>query len=109
MKACKLCVMRVYHRTISKAAQQILVNGFRDAVGTYMTEDQWRGVWASDRALDENEGACGDTLLAMDVPAHVFDEYEWKEDVAKSYRESLIPAAILNAFRRPTVVTEEQE
>jgi hypothetical protein len=60
------------------------------------------------RVLDESESAFFDTILTMDVPADVFEEYEWVEDL-KSYRESLIPADILNAFGRPSVVTEEEE
>jgi hypothetical protein len=100
--------LRVYHRTSIDVANQILLNGFRDGQGTYLTDQMWTGVWVSDVPLDENSGACGDTLLALDMPASVFEEYEWVEEL-KGYRESLIPADILNKFGPPKVVTEEEE
>ncbi|MFQ5430437.1 MAG: hypothetical protein ACE5E1_09030 [Phycisphaerae bacterium] len=53
--------MIFYHRT--DASAEILINGFRDGEGTYMTEIIHRGVWLSDRPLDANEGAYGDAVL----------------------------------------------
>ena len=52
-----------YHRTSRDNAQAILKNGFSDGVGNYGTEKKYHGVWISDRPLDENKGAEGDTLL----------------------------------------------
>lgn len=88
-------LMKVYHRTFHSAA--ILREGFRDATGTYLTAKQFSGVWVSDRPLDDNEGADGDVLLTLTIPAEVFKDYEWVED-RKPYRESLIPADVLNTF-----------
>ena len=31
----------------------------------------------SDRPLDPNDGADGDTVLVLDIPEHVVAEYEW--------------------------------
>ena len=88
-------LMKVYHRTFHAAA--ILREGFLDATGTYLTGKEFSGVWVSDRPLDVNEGAEGDVLLTLSIPVDVFEEYEWVED-GKGYRESLVPAAILNGY-----------
>jgi hypothetical protein len=58
--------MIVYHRT--HAADEILAGGFRNAEGHYMTSDLQSGVWVADHPLDENEGADGDRVLAVEVP-----------------------------------------
>jgi hypothetical protein len=90
--------MLVYHTTFNAA--QILAQGFRDGKGCYGTDTPRKGVWFSDRPLDVNEGAKGDTLLILDLPDKVFATYEWKED-GKPYREALIPAKVVNRYGRP--------
>ncbi len=95
--------MRAYHRTFY--ATEILREGFRDATDTYMTSREHTGVWVSDRPLDENEGAGGNVLLVIDISEEIFANYEWIED-GKTYREALVPAAILNALKRPEIVDE---
>ena len=91
---------QVFHTTY--ASKSILAQGFRDGEGHYLTDRRWRGVWLSDRPLDINEGAKGDTTLALDIPIHVFVEFEWMEE-GKPYRESLIPATIVNRYGPPEV------
>ena len=95
--------MRIYHRTFHSAA--ILQEGFRDTTGTYMTGYEFTGVWVSDIPLDENEGADGDVLLALDIPEEIFVKYEWVE-AEKPYRESLIPAKILNSLGSLEIVDD---
>lgn len=90
--------MRESHRT--SAADAILAQGFRDGEGTYLTAYVWRGVWASDMPLDENEGAAGNAVLVIEIPDEVFASHEWVKDVSFGYREALIPAPILNACPR---------
>jgi hypothetical protein len=100
--------MILYHRTNRKAAESILCDGFMDGEGTYLTDRVWRGVWLSDRPLDENEGACGDVLLRIhvSVPAReIGNKYEWVEE-GKGYREFLIPAEVLNAQVKKLSVEE---
>jgi hypothetical protein len=94
--------MILYHITSS-----IKRDGFRDTGGSYMTESEHRGVehrgvWLLDRPLDANEGAWGDTAIAVDLPLSEADlnQYEWKEE-GKVYREWLIPAAIINKYWWP--------
>lgn len=95
--------MLLYHRTNEAAA--ILAEGFRDGRGRYMTAVEFSGVWLSDRPLDFNEGAAGDTLLTVEVPEQAIIDYEWAED-GKPYREFLVPAEVVNRYGRPQVVTE---
>ena len=87
--------MRVYHRT--NAAQTILQRGFRDGKGCYLTDSIHTGVWVSDVPLDENEGACGDSLITLEIPEELFAQHEWIEEF-KTYREALIPAKLLNRY-----------
>jgi hypothetical protein len=99
---------RLYHRTSPAIAQLILREGFRDATGRFMTDQEFRGVWLSDRPLGENDGAAGDALLQVDVALadDAIDEYEWREK-GKPYREWLVPAALINAHAQLTIIEEE--
>jgi hypothetical protein len=99
--------MILYHVASSENAAAIRRDGFRDTGGSYMTESEHRGVehrgvWLLDRPLAANEGAWGDTAIAVDLPLSDadLDQYEWKEE-GKVYREWLIPAAIINKYWWP--------
>lgn len=96
--------MLVYHRT--DHAEAIMREGFRD--GSYMLSiGEQRGVFVSaDSPLDENEGACGDTVLVIEVPERLFVDYEWVQDIG--YREAMIPAAKLNACPRRALTADEE-
>ena len=87
--------MKLYHKTF--AADSILAHGFMDSEGCYMTDTVYRGVWLSDRPLDDNEGADVDTLLSLEIPDEVVGKYEWIED-GKTYREFLVPAETVNRY-----------
>jgi hypothetical protein len=97
---------RYFHRTTAAAAEAILAQGFRDGRGSYMTDRMHEGVWLSDRPLDGNEGAYGVMLLTVDVLAAVVEPYEWIEE-GKTYRECLVPTALVNA--QGTVATADDE
>jgi hypothetical protein len=99
--------VNLYHRTTAENAHSILIGGFRNADGYYLTDRKWSGVWVSDRPLDSNEGAEGDTLLkiAAGFTEAELADFEWIEE-GKGYREWLVDAALLNAkARRVTVVS----
>lgn len=96
--------MRLFHRTF--ASEAILARGFLDAEGTYLTNSLHRGVWLSDRPLDENEGADGDVLLELEISEEVVAKHEWVE-ANKTYREFLVPAATVNAHGPPQVVDDQ--
>src|SRR5262245_58725355 len=93
--------MILFHRT--NVAEQILAEGFRDGTGAYLTDQEYTGVWFSDRPLDANEGAWGHTFLTVELPDELIADCEWIEE-GKPYREWLIPAGIVNQFGRPVVV-----
>lgn len=98
--------MKIYHRTRQSKAKVILLEGFKDSTGRYMTENLYTGVWFSSYPLGINEGAGGDVVLMLEIPEKIFKEYEWVED-GKNYRESLIPASIVNKYGPPVVVDED--
>lgn len=100
--------MRVFHRTSAKNVQAILAEGFRDGEGTYMTDQEFRGVWMSaDSPLDWDGVSDGVCVVSMIIPDAVFEEYEWVEE-EKNYREAHIPAALLNQYGPPTIVNEDE-
>ena len=96
--------MRLYHKT--SAADSILAHGFKDSYGPYLTNQIYGGVWLSDRPLDVNEGADGDTLLSLEIPDEVVGKYEWIED-GKTYREFLVPAETVNRYGPVQVEKED--
>jgi len=70
----------VYHRTTRAAAKAIQRTGFVDASGAYGTDREHTGVWLSSVPLDENEGACGDALLTIEIVFEDVDSlkrFEW--------------------------------
>jgi hypothetical protein len=98
--------MQVYHRTAVAAV--ILADGFQDSAGTYMTPEVFTGIWLSDVPLRLQAGAKGHAVVTLDIPGALFTAYEWVDD-AKSYREALVPAAVLNQYGPPRVLPREAE
>jgi hypothetical protein len=97
--------MRLFHRTNHAAA--ILRDGFLDGEGQYMTDQVHRGVWLSNVRLDINEGANGDDVLEIYLPDDLAREYEWVEE-GKPYREFPVPAALVNRYGPPRLLTSEE-
>jgi hypothetical protein len=112
--------MLFYHRTPHTEA--ILSQGFRDGTGYYMTSVKHTGVWLSNIPLDCNEGAKGETVLAIEIPEEALLPYEWIEDEDwvedetapeggrwvqsenwKPYREFLAPAELVNRYGLPRI------
>ena len=94
--------MRIFHSTVSAKVAVIVREGFKDDEEKYFSDFAWRGVWVSDRPV-HTEGAPGHVLVTLEIPAEVFEEYEWVQEDA-AYRGSLIPATILNRYRPPQLV-----
>jgi hypothetical protein len=97
-----------YHRT--DAAEAILHDGFRDAEGSYMCVGiTLRGVFVSNVPLDCNEGARGDQLLEVSLPASVdISDYELIEE-GKGHREWCVPAEIINRYGTVRLLSEEPD
>ena len=100
--------MYVYHRT--DAATQILSEGLRDGTLHAMNALLWPGVWVSTFPLDWSEGAKGAHVLRLDIPERLFTDYEFvpEGEDRRTYREALIPAALVNAYGPPTLLSEEE-
>ena len=95
-------MLTLYHCTSESAARQILAVGFRDHMDRYLTDREWTGVWLSDRPMNNTEGASGDTVLQIEIADEILTPYEWVEE-GKSYREWIVPAAVLNKDGRVTL------
>lgn len=84
----------LYHRTF--LADRILRAGFIDTIEERRAGFA-RGVWLSDRPLDDQDQIRGDAVLAVEMPYDVAAEYEWT-DGGDRYREFCVPAAIVNRY-----------
>jgi len=100
-------VVRLYHRT--PAGDAILAKGFRDGRGRYMTSNIHEGVWLSNIPLSAAAGAPGDDLLAVEIPEEVIAEYEWVAETGGTYREWLVPAAVVNRYPVERCTEEEAD
>jgi hypothetical protein len=112
-------VPTLYHRTTALAAQAILDSGFRDNrhdfgfVNEAGNPLEFEGVWLSDVPLDCNDFGHldRDTLLAVTVddPDLIDREVVEEGSVRSSYREWLVPAAVINARGEVRLVPSEEE
>lgn len=92
--------MRMFHVTTLERAKAILRKGFLNNRESYLTRNTYSGVWLSDKPLSVNEGTKGSTVLAVDFAVRPrLEQYEWIEE-GKSYREWLVPAALVNKNAR---------
>jgi hypothetical protein len=62
---------------------------------------EWSGVWVSNVPLDGNEGAVGDFLLELEIPAKVFEKREWFPCRRPCYRKISARLAAKHSSRRP--------
>jgi len=89
-------LMHYWHYTA--AAEATLSEGFKDHTGLYLTPETFTGVWASNVPLDEGTfGGVYPSSTSGEEPCHLVvecdtDLSEW----AKTYREFLVPAEVLN-------------
>jgi len=100
--------MKVYHMARAGNAPDIETRGFRGPPGRYLTDSLHNGVRVSDRPLlAESEIESEPTVcFEIAVPDKVLLSREWTEP-RKGYREFLVPAAVLNRFRRRKLSDEE--
>src|SRR5690242_21211561 len=94
--------VHAHHRTSAASAEAILRGGFKDAEGTWGTTEPRAGVWVTterpwDVGITGLPPGVDPTLLVVEIPAGLFDQYEWLEE-GKPYREALVPAELLNGY-----------
>jgi hypothetical protein len=99
--------MLLYHTTTRDRADAIMVGGFQDGKGRYMTDREWTGVWLSEQPLDEQSGGRSGDAIAVNIPTEIVGPWEWVED-HKPYREFLVPADLVNQYPR-TLVRDWQD
>jgi hypothetical protein len=105
----------LYHRTTAEAAKAILDSGFHDKRGHYGFDIEVEGVWLSDVPLDAGDfGPLGQgedgVLLAVTLDGQDLIDCEVvAEGNVGSYREWLVPAAVINARGRVRLVSANEE
>jgi hypothetical protein len=108
-----------WHYTSRQAAEEIIRNGFRDGTGPYLTGDLYSGVWLSDVPLDPNDGPrpggrdCVHLRVTLACTLEDLADHEWVEEIedpdtgepcVKRYREWLVPAEMISAKMRKSVM-----
>lgn len=103
--------MKLFRRVRSEEADRVLHTGFQNHRGNYLTDSEWEGVWVSSKPLDCNEGVPikATALLEIDLALSESDiaDYEWTEE-GKSFREWLVPAALLNTHGKVRLTSDEE-
>jgi len=99
--------MTVYHVTSVESAEAIREHGFADATDTYLTRSEYTGIWVSDSPLNVNDmGGASDVCFEVETTEDSISEFEWVEE-AKTYREWLVPAEVLNRCPRRVLTQDE--
>ncbi|MFF2384057.1 hypothetical protein [Streptomyces sp. NPDC058108] len=101
-------VVTYFHTT--DAATAILRDGFRDGEGGYMFANlTLRGVFLANTPVGVNEGAKGDEVLAVTIPADCdLGDFELAQE-GSTYREWCVPAELLNAHGSVRLLSAEEE
>lgn len=99
-----------YHRTNSDNARAIMNSGFRNGSGYFLSNRIWTGVWLSSIPVDSEPGSEKDALLMvkLDIDEPELSRWEWAAE-GRSYREWLLPAAIINRSAAAVEVIDQLE
>src|SRR6266849_687765 len=86
-----------YHRTNAVDAREIIDSGFTNTSGYFLNNRIWTGVWLSSIPIDVEPDAEADSLLMvkLKIDERELSRWEWVAE-GRSYREWLVPAAIVN-------------
>jgi hypothetical protein len=98
----------LYHRTSAQAAKAILDGGFRDTKRHYGFDIEVEGVWLSDVPFDRGFNPPDVVTLAVTLDDADLVDREVITD-GGTYREWLVPAALLNAKGNSRIVPLEEE
>jgi hypothetical protein len=96
----------LYHTTTQVNAEEILRVGFKDNIGTYMTDREWSGVWLANVPIDAADGIQGESVLRVTlfVNEDEIEKYEWIDSL-RGHREFLMPAAFVNQHMRLEIIS----
>ena len=86
-----------YHRTNAVDAREIIDSGFSNASGYFMNNRIWTCVCLSSIPIEGEPDAEVDSLLMvkLKIDERELSRWEWAGQ-GRSYREWLVPAAIVN-------------
>ena len=86
-----------YHRANAEEARAILESGFTNSSGYFRDNKIWTGVWLSSTPVDSSNNGDDEALLIVKLEAdeRALSRWEWTAE-GRSYREWLIPAALIN-------------
>ena len=105
--------MKVYHATTLENAQSILVDGFKDCTGTYLTGIEWTGVWFANRPMDESDISHNDVAHVIEawfeftIDEDLIAGYEWVND-GSPHREWQVPATVINTQGKIRQISEDE-
>ena len=99
---------KLYHSTSAEASSQIELVGFLES----SLQDVVFGVWLSDRPLDHGDGVAhrAATCYCIEVPFGIdLSEYEAINEGKpfEAYREWIVPADLVNTWRRSVVESDD--
>ena len=119
--------MRLFHRTSTERATEILRDGFKDNPNPpawYGVKLPWykqifrpdrnlafTGVWFGSIPLGPDEGAFGDVLFLLEVPDEIVRQPPCFEitEPDKGFNEYVIPAEVANRYGPPIDITDSEE
>lgn len=100
-----LTTVKLFHPT--KHSSEILRDGFGERSGAYLTVNDHSGVWLFDQPVNAHMGNDdSDVMLELEIPESEVAPFEWVVEL--SYRQFLVPAALINHYGRPRVSTEHK-
>ena len=100
--------MKVYHATTLKNAANILTDGFKDSTGTYMTTEEWSGVWVSNRPMDGGDLPYNlEAWFEITIDEDLISGYEWGND-GSPHREWQVPATVINTQGKIRQISEDE-
>jgi hypothetical protein len=106
--AVRVASVKVYHITEAENAPNIERRGFRGPIGGYLSDSQQNGVWVSDQPLLIESALQIESVVCFEIAVsdRVLLSREWTQ-IGKGYRRFLVPAAVLNRFRRRRLSDDE--
>lgn len=96
-----------YHRADAENARTILDKGFANTSGHFLNNRIWTGVWLTSMPVDSSNAGGDEALLMvkLETAEQALSRWEWTAE-GKSYREWLMPAALVNKCAKVELVEQ---